>query len=292
MVRSAALDAPAATAAATEESPFVRAGFNPEEMFQKTQVKFDGDKVLVQAQAPSEQALKEQQTPAQKLMTETLNAAEKELAARKAKNGSIGEADLKEIMPKYFPKMKEAVALADTQAAAGRKTAAEEYLRVKPDLEKFATDFPKAMERFGKASDAVPEAEGEKVGAMLTELNGEKTSAARKAEIRKDLSKYPDLAESSEALMKMSNIAEAKFGKMYQGITDMQTGLTQGLAYRGFYAESLKQSGGDPKELDRVTKEAQAVAQLYVRAMQAPQLLFMPPEDLQPRKPLPPVIKA
>ena len=127
---------------------------------------------------------------------------------------------------------------------------------------------------------------------MLTELNGEKTSAARKAEIRKDLSKYPDLAESSEALMKMSNIAEAKFGKMYQGITDMQTGLTQGLAYRGFYAESLKQSGGDPKELDRVTKEAQAVAQLYVRAMQAPQLLFMPPEDLQPRKPLPPVIKA
>jgi len=188
--------------------------------------------------------------------------------------------------------MKEAITMADTAAAAGRKTAADEYLRVKPDLEKFSEDFPKAVERFGKASNAVPDADAQRVGGLLQELNDERTSDDRKAAIRKDLSGYPDLAESSEAFIKMSKDAETKFSKLYQGVIDMQTGLAEGLAFRGFYSTCLKQSNGDPAEIERINKEGEAVAQLYIQAMQAPQLLFMPPEDLQPKKPLPRVYKA
>lgn len=277
------------------EPAILMAKFDPETML-KMPAKFEktaaqtGDFVLTQAQAPGAQ--QQESSPAEKLMSETITAARKELAERQAKNGKIEAADLKEIMPKYFPKMKEAITLADTQAAAGRKTAADEYLRVKPDLEKFAVDFPKAFERFGKASNAVPEAEQEKVGTLLGELIEDKASAARKAEIRKELTKYPDLADSAEALGKMSTDAEAKFGKLYKGVEDMQNGLAQGLAIRGFYLESLNQSGGDAAEIEKVANEAKAVAQIYIRAMQAPQTLFMPPEDLQPKKPLPPLQRA
>lgn len=284
--------------ASMAEPAIMMAKFDPETMlkmpakFEKTSAQ-TGDFVLTQAQtqAPEVQQ-KQEMSPAEKLMSETITAVRKELADRQAKNGKIETADLKEIMPKYFPKMKEAITLADTQAAAGRKTAAEEYLRVRPDLEKFAADFPKAMERFGKASDAVPQADEEKASDLLVELTDAKTADARKADIRKELAKYPDLAESAEALHTMSKDAEAKFGKMYKGVEDMQNGLAQGLAIRGFYFESLSQVEGDPAEVERVTNEAKAVAQLYIQAMKAPQTLFMPPEDLQPKKPLPPVHKA
>ncbi len=277
------------------ETAVMMAKFDPESMlkmpakFEKTSAQ-TGDFVLTQAQAqaPAEQPL----SPAEKLMSETITAAKKELAERQAKTGTLGEADFKEVMPKYFPKMKEAMTLADTQAAEGRKTAAEEYLRVRPDLDKFKVEFPVAMERFGKASNAVPEAEAPKVGALLGELLSDKTAAARKAEIKTELAKYPDLADSAEAFNKVNVDAEAKFGKLYKGVEDMQSGLAQGLAIRGFYAESLNQSGGDPAEIAKVTNEAKAVAQLFMRAMQAPQTLFMPPEDLQPKKPLPPLQKA
>ena len=278
------------------EPAVMMAKFDPETMF-KMPAKFEktsaqtGDFVLTQAQTPGEQQQQEL-SPAEKLMNETMTAAKKELADRAAKNGKIEEADLREIMPKYFPKMKEAITLADNQAVTSRKTAADEYLRVKPDLEKFSVDFPKVLERFGKASDAVPESEEGKVGPLVEELVSDKTTAARKAEIKKELGKYPDLADSAEALNKMSTDAEAKFGKMYKAAEDMQSGLAQGLAIRGFYAESLNQAGGDPKEIERVLTEAKAIAQLYVQAMQAPQSLFMPPEDLQPKKPLPPLQKA
>jgi hypothetical protein len=271
------------------------AKFDPETMlrmpakFEKTSAQ-TGDFVLTQAQAPTEQ--KQELSPAEKLMNETVAAAKKELDDRKAKNGTIGEADFREVMPKYFPKMKEAITLADTQAAAGRQTAETEYKLVKSDLEKFAVDFPKSMERFAKASSAVPETEQPKVGALLGELTEEKTADARKADIRKELAKYPDLAESAEAFTKVATDGEAKFAKLTKGISDMQEGLAQGLAIRGFYLESLNQSTFDTAEIERVTNEAKAVAQLYVRAMQAPQTLFMPPEDLQPKKPLPPVYKA
>ena len=297
MTRSAALDANIANAAQAdaEQTPFTRAGFNPQDLLQTVQGKSErtaqGDMVLVQNGAkPTE--LPQEMTPAQKLMNETITAVQKELADRKSKNGTLGEADFQEILPKHFPKMKEAITMADTAAAAGRKTAADEYLRVKPDLEKFAVDFPKAVERFGKASQAVPEADSEKVGGLLSELTDEKTADARKAEIRKDLSKYPDLADSAEAFTKLSKDAEAKFSKLYQGVTEMQTGLAEGLAFRGFYAQCLNQSSFDTKEIERVNKEGEAVAQLYIRAMQAPQTLFMPPEDLQPKKPLPPLQRA
>ncbi len=277
------------------EPAVMMAKFDPETMlkmpakFEKTSAQ-TGDFVLTQAQVPGAQ--QQEMSPAEKLFTETMTSAKKELDDRKAKNGKVDETDFKEVMPKYFPKLKEAITLADTQAAAGRKTAADEYTRVKPDLEKFAADLPKTMERFGKASAAVPEADGEKVGSLLTELVESKTADARKADIRKELAKYPDLADSAEALNKLSTDAEAKFGKLYKGVQDMQNGLAQGLVIRGFYGESLNQTGGDPKEIERVVKEAQAIAQLYVRAMQAPHTLFMPPEDLQPKKPLPPVHKA
>lgn len=297
MVRSAAFEAPVENAAAAEadKSQFTRAGFNPQELLQQAQWKpernVQGDMVLVQNEVAPGQA-PEQLTPAQKLMNETIKDVQKELAERKAKNGTLGEADFQEILPKYFPKMKEAITLADTTAAAGRKTAADEYLRVKPDLEKFQVDFPKAVERLGQASNAVPETESAKVGGLLSELTDSKTSDERKAEIRKDLGKYPDLAESAEAFAKLSNDAEAKFGKLYQGITDMQTGLAEGLTFRGFYAKCLSQSSFDTKEIERINKEGEAVAQLYIRAMQAPHTLFMPPEDLQPKKPLPPLQRA
>ncbi|MCC7529282.1 MAG: hypothetical protein IT342_12235 [Candidatus Melainabacteria bacterium] len=281
--------------ASTAEPAIMMAKFDPETMlkmpakFEKTSAQ-TGDFVLTQAQAPGAQ--QNELSPAEKLISETITAARKELAERQAKNGKVDAADLKEVMPKYFPKMKEAITLADTQAAAGRKTAADEYLRVKPDLEKFAVDFPKAFERFGKASNAVTEADGESVGSLLSELVESKTAAARKAEIRKELAKYPDLADSAEALNKMSTDAEAKFGKLYKGVEDMQNGLAQGLAIRGFYVESLNQTGADPAEIEKVKNEAKAVAQIYIRAMQAPQTLFMPPEDLQPKKPLPPLQRA
>lgn len=292
MVRSAAMDISQSAPAEAQESPFVRAGFDPQELLKQTPVKLDGDKVLVQNAAPTEQALQELQTPAQKLMTDTMEAAKKELTERKTKNGSVSEADFKEILPKYFPQMKEAISLADKQAAAARKTAETEYVKVKPDLERLSAAMPKAMERVGAALNTVPKDDQPKVGALLGELTDDKTAAARKAEIRKDLAKYPDLADSAEAFTKVSKEVEQKVAPLAKAITEMQVGLAQGLSFRGFYAESLKTADADPNEIQRVTKEAQAVAQLYVRAMQAPGLLFMPPEDLQPKKPLPPVYKA
>ncbi|HNB24770.1 MAG TPA: hypothetical protein PKZ32_20280 [Candidatus Melainabacteria bacterium] len=269
--------------------------FNPEML--KMPTNFDktaaasGDFVLTQAQvqAPGEGA---QISPAQKLMDETVAAARKELEERKSKNGTLSDADFKEILPKHFPKMKEAISLADQQAAEGRRTAEAEYKRVGADLAKFTEDFPKAMERLGKASSAVPEAEQEKVGALLTELTEEKTSAQRKEAIRKDLEKYPDLAASAENVMKMSTDSEKKLGPLFKAVEDMQVGLATGLTGRGFYAACLRQANGDPQEIERVVKEGQALAKLFVTAMQAPQMLFMPPEDLQPKKPLPPVLKA
>ncbi len=243
----------------------------------------------VEAQSQNQQGV---ETPADKAMNEVMTSIQKELADRKAKNGSVGEADLKEVLPKYFPKMKEAISLADTQAAASRKIAADEYVRVKPDLQRFSTEFPKAMERFTNATEKVPDADGEKVDGLLTELTDAKTSAARKAEIRKDLAKYPDLADSTEALQKMTTEAEAKFGKLTQAVKDMTHGLADGLLHRGFYAQSLQQADGDPKEIERVAREAQAVQQLYIQAVKAPGTLYMPPEDLQPKKPLPPLQKA
>jgi hypothetical protein len=297
MATNAAFDAPVANAAAVEaeETPFTRAGFNPQDLLQKTQGQSDragqGDMVLVQHEVKPTEAPQEM-SPAQKLLSETTTALQKEIADRKLKNGTVTEADLREIVPKYFPKMKEAITLADTAAINGRKLAADEYLRVKPDLEKFADDFPKAVERLGKASNAVPEADAERTAGLLSELTEEKTAEARKAEIRKDLSKYPDLAESTEAFVKLSKDAETKFGKLYQGVSEMQAGLAEGLAFRGFYLQCLNQSSFDTAEIERVKKEGEAVAQLYVRAMQAPQTLFMPPEDLQPKKPLPPTLRA
>ncbi len=277
------------------QTAVIMAKFDPETMlrmpakFEKTSTQ-TGDFVLTQAQVPTEQ--KQEISPAEKLMNETVTAAKKELDDRKAKNGTIGEADFREVMPKYFPKMKEAITLADTQAATGRQTAESEYKLVKPDLDKFAIEFPQSLERFTKASSAVPETEQPKVGALLGELTEAKTADARKADIRKELAKYPDLAESAEAFTKVATDGEAKFAKLTKGISDMQNGLAQGLAIRGFYLESLNQSTFDTAEMETVTNEAKAVAQLYVRAMQAPQTLFMPPEDLQPKKPLPPVYKA
>lgn len=269
--------------------------FNPEML--KMPTKFDktsgqsGDFVLTQAQAqqPAEQ---QQMSPSQKLMDETVKAAKKELEERKAKSGTLSDADFKEILPKHFPKMREAITLADQQAANGRRTAESEYKRVGADLAKFSEDFPKAIERLGKASDAVPDAEQEKVGTLLSELTSEKTSSDRKDAIRKDLAKYPDLAASAEEAMKLNADAEKKFTPLFKAIEDMQTGLATGLSHRGFYATCLQQADGDPKELERVTKEAQALAQLFITAMKAPEQLFMPPEDLQPKKPLPPVYKA
>ncbi len=258
--------------------------------FEKTSAQ-SGDFVLTQAQAqtPGEQ---QQLSPAQKLMEETVTAAKKELEERKTKNGTLSDADFKEILPKHFPKMKEAITLADQQAADGRRTAEAEYKKVGADLAKFSEDFPKAMERVGKASNAVPESEQEKVGALLSELTNEKTSADRKEAIRKDLAKYPDLTASAEEVIKLSTDAETKFSPLFKAVEDMQTGLASGLSSRGFYAACLKQSDSDPQELERVTKEAQALAQLFIRAMQAPETLFVPPEELQPRKPLPPMHKA
>lgn len=268
--------------------------FDPEML--KMPARFDktsqaGDFVLTQAQA---QAPVEEQklSPAQKLMDDTIAAAKKELEERKNKNGTLSDADFKEILPKHFPKMKEAITLADQQAATGRRNAEAEYKRVGVDLAKFTEDFPKAMERFGKASDAVPEAEQEKVGALLSELTEDKTTAERKQAIRKDLAQYPDLAESAESVMNLTTESEKKFGPLFQAVEDMQQGLASGLANRGFYATCLKQTDSDPKEIERVTKEAEALARLFVTAMQAPQMLFMPPEELQPKKPLPPVYKA
>jgi hypothetical protein len=250
-----------------------------------------GDFVLTQAQA---QAPVEEQklSPAQKLMDDTIASAKKELEERKNKNGTLSDADFKEILPKHFPKMKEAITLADEQAATGRRTAEAEYKRVGADLAKFGEDFPKAMERFATASDAVPEAEQEKVGALLSELTEDKTTAERKQAIRKDLAKYPDLADSAESVMNLTAESEKKFGPLFQAVEDMQQGLATGLTNRGFYATCLKQTDSDPKEIERVTKEAEALARLFVTAMQAPQMLFMPPEELQPKKPLPPVYKA
>lgn len=268
--------------------------FNPEML--KMPARFDktsqaGDFVLTQSQA---QAPVEEQklSPAQKLMEDTIAAAKKELEERKNKNGTLSDADFKEILPKHFPKMKEAITLADEQAATGRRTAEAEYKRVGADLAKFGEDFPKAMERFATASDAVPEAEQEKVGALLSELTEDKTTAERKQAIRKDLAKYPDLADSAESVMNLTAESEKKFGPLFQAVEDMQQGLATGLANRGFYATCLKQTDSDPKEIERVTKEAEALARLFVTAMQAPQMLFMPPEELQPKKPLPRLYKA
>ena len=268
--------------------------FNPEML--KMPARFDntsqaGDFVLTQAQA---QAPVEEQkpSPAQKLMDDTIASAKKELEERKNKNGTLSDADFKEILPKHFPKMKEAITLADEQAATGRRTAEAEYKRVGADLAKFGEDFPKAMERFATASDAVPEAEQEKVGALLSELTEDKTTAERKQAIKKDLAQYPDLADSAENVMNLTAESEKKFGPLFQAVEDMQQGLATGLASRGFYATCLKQTDSDPKEIERVTKEAEALARLFITAMQAPQMLFMPPEELQPKKPLPRLYKA
>lgn len=251
-----------------------------------------GDFILTQNKAESPVQEQGAETPADKLMKEVMAGIQQELTDRKTKNGSVGEADLREVLPKYFPKMKEAITLSDTHAAASRKIAADEYVRVKPDLQKFAEEFPKVTERFSKAAGAVPEADGERVEGLLTELTDAKTAESRRAQIRQDLAKYPDLAASAEAGTKLTTDAEAKFGKLSQAVKDMTHGLADGLLHRGFYVQSLQQTGGDAAEIERVTKEAAVIQQLYLQAVQAPGTLYMPPEDLQPKKPLPPIHKA
>jgi len=88
MARSAAFDASVANAsvAEAEETPFTRAGFNPQDLLQKTQGHSDraaqGDMLLVQSEAQPTESQQEV-TPAQKLMSETISAAQKELAEEK-----------------------------------------------------------------------------------------------------------------------------------------------------------------------------------------------------------------
>lgn len=293
MSRPEAFDARSAEESAS--SSVMLAELRPQDMFKVQGVQFEnsaktGDFQLTQAQAQS--VTEKPDTPAGKAMSEAVTGFQKELAERKAKNGKLAETDFGEILPKYYPKMKEAISLADTSAAQGRKEAADEYLRVKPDLQAFGKAFPQAMERFSNASNAVPVGEDEKVGKLLTELTGDKTAAERKSQIRQELAKYPDLTDSAEHLFKVKTDADAKFEKLNAAVEKMQTGLGQSLMFRGFYSQAITQGFGNPAEAEQATKEAQMISQLYVKAMTAPQTLFMPPEELVPPKPLPPLRQA
>lgn len=246
-------------------------------------------------QAPGDKGPAEptvEMSPAAVMMDATMTAAQKEVQERKAKNGTITPEDLKEILPKYFPKMKEAITLSDQTAATARKEAEEAYKVAKPAFETYPTELPKASQRLFAAAQAVPEAERAKVEPVLKEFIDEKATPERKAEIRKELAKYPDLIDSIEAVDTLQKDMSAKLEKLSTAVGTMQNSLAESLMMRGMYKGSLEAANGDMAESQRVEKEAAIVQELYKKAMTNPEVLFVDPTDLAPKKPLPPLRSA
>ncbi len=241
----------------------------------------------VETASPDSPGAVSEKTPAAKVMDETMTAAQKELAERRTKNGSISPEDLQEILPKYFPKMKEAISLSDAMASGARKEAEAEYKIFKPFVDQFERDLPAASKRTEAAAAKIPDSDREKVNPLVMELVDEKTTDKRKEEIRTDLAKYPDLVESVEGMNKLLTEFAAKSTKLENAVQTMQNSLQESLVIRGMYKASLEAGFGDRAELERVEKEAAVVQQLFKQAITDPRPLFVDPADLQPKKPLP-----
>lgn len=228
-----------------------------------------------------------EKTPAQKMTDETLEALSKELQARQAANGKLTEKDLKEILPKYFPKFEQAVTQADTDFDAKVKSGKAELAKLKPELDRIDAELTPHVEKFVAAAQKVPDDKAEEVDGMLTEYSNKDTTAERKAEIEKALNgAYPGLLDSAKAV---DQIVEANKGvleqeqKIKEGV---QVAVIDSFKTRILYAQALQDGGGDASKAQEIMQQAQALQMLI---MLGPDMLLEEKKPPAPKQP--PMIK-
>lgn len=251
-----------------------------------------GDQPTAEAPEQIPQAQNGQEkSEAQKTVEATITAIAEELRARKEANGgTIGEADVREILPKYFPKFQEAVTQADTHFGETRTAAVAEMDKLKPELDRIDAQLAPVVEKFVKAAEMVSEADAESVDAKLVELEDPATAPERKAALEKELNgKYPGLVDSNREMNKILEDNKDVITKVEQLRNDLQNATIDSYQARVFYAQALLEGGGDPQAIERIGQELEMLKMLI---MVGPDVHFVKPEDVQPPPPKVPVQKA
>lgn len=216
-----------------------------------------------------------------KIAEETLQAIQKDLQQRQKDNGKLEEKDVKEILPKYFPKLEEAVKEADSNFETVIGAAKPEWVKLRPELEQFQQKAEPIAAKFGAAAEKVAEADVEKVGGLIDEYGAKGTSDARKKEIEKDLSQYPGLLDSYLEMAKLRSDNAAMLDKAQKIQAGVAQAVKESIVVRDLYAEALVDGGGDQTKAEKIAQESQL---LQIMLMLGGPSTFLEKEEQQEEK--------
>jgi hypothetical protein len=175
----------------------------------------------------------------------------------------------KEALQALGPKFEQSIATADTAYGQIEQTMKTEGPRLRQAYQAATERVEQANGRYATAFGNVPEAEQEKVDALMNAyvLLDRNDPVARA--IRTSMAKYPDLTAAADAVKTASNDPTIK--RVDELTTRFQTALQDRVLLRMAYGENLAQNGFDDKAWE------------YVK--QAGEIMGIPMPD---KKPLPP----